>query len=360
MNTPPTALPYATAGAHVAVPSSRALHRFSIAIAISTFVLIVIGSTVTTTNSGLAVPDWPTTFDQNMWTYPPSQWVGGVFYEHGHRIVASLVGFLTLIQCVWLWAMRSPRWMKRTGLIALFAVCLQGMLGGLTVRYQLPVPISVSHAGLAELFLGLTIFLAFATHPHRITWRTPTGELLRTWRLGSVMLVMVFAQIVVGAVMRHTHSGLAIPDFPASYGRVLPPADAAALDAINAERAWAFDDGPAQAAIDPVALNLATEPVTLAQIWIHFGHRLGAVVVLICAIGVVMRAPQHTGRLAWLAFALLGMVVVQGFLGGMVIWSGRDAVTTTLHIGAGAATMAIAVALFLTPLCTRSPADSPA
>jgi len=73
------------------------LHRYAIAVACATFGLIVAGAMVTSTGSGLSVPDWPTTYGQNMFTYPPSRWVGGIFYEHGHRLIASTVGLMTVV-----------------------------------------------------------------------------------------------------------------------------------------------------------------------------------------------------------------------------------------------------------------------
>ena len=138
------------------------LHRYAIMLAACTFVLILIGSTVTTTDSGLAVPDWPTTFGENMFTYPPSKWVGGIFYEHGHRLVASGVGLLTIGLCVGLWYSRHRAWLKWLGTAALVLVCIQGVLGGLTVRYHLPPPVSVAHAGTAQIFLCITVIIAAA------------------------------------------------------------------------------------------------------------------------------------------------------------------------------------------------------
>src|SRR5436305_8370539 len=121
------------------------LHRFAKLVAACTVVLVLAGSFVTSTGSGLAVPDWPTTYGWNMFTFPPSKWVGGIFYEHGHRLIASGVGFLTIILAAWLWFAEPRRWMKRLGAIALVSLILQGVLGGLTVRDFLLAPISTDH-----------------------------------------------------------------------------------------------------------------------------------------------------------------------------------------------------------------------
>src|SRR5437762_7654859 len=128
------------------------LHKFSKLVAGSTVLLILAGSFVTSTDSGLSVPDWPTTYGWNMFTFPPSKMVGGIFYEHGHRLIASTVGFLTIGLVIWLWRVERRRWMRRLGLIALAAVIVQGVLGGMTVKYFLPAPVSIAHAGLAQLF----------------------------------------------------------------------------------------------------------------------------------------------------------------------------------------------------------------
>src|SRR5262252_2447907 len=126
------------------------LHRFAKFVAGCTVLLVLAGSLVTSTGSGLSVPDWPTTYGWNMFTFPPSKWVGGIFYENGHRLIASSVGLLTIVLAVWLWRVDPRLWMKRLGLAALAAVILQGVLGGLTVLFFLPAAISTAHAALAE------------------------------------------------------------------------------------------------------------------------------------------------------------------------------------------------------------------
>ena len=81
----------------------KMLHRFAKFVAGCTVLLVLAGSLVTSTGSGLSVPDWPTSYGWNMFTFPPSKWVGGIFYEHGHRLIASTVGCLTIVLAAWLW-----------------------------------------------------------------------------------------------------------------------------------------------------------------------------------------------------------------------------------------------------------------
>ena len=139
------------------------LHRYAKLVSAATVLLIVAGGLVTSTGSGLAVPDWPTSYGWNMFTFPMKHMVGGIFYEHGHRLIASGVGFLTIILAVWIWRAEPRRWMRNLGFVALGAVCLQGLLGGITVLWFLPTAVSTAHAGLAQIFFCLTIAISLFT-----------------------------------------------------------------------------------------------------------------------------------------------------------------------------------------------------
>src|SRR6059036_2373251 len=108
------------------------LHGFARLVVACTVLLILAGSLVTSHDAGLSVPDWPTSYGWNMFTFPPSMWVGGILYEHGHRLIASSVGLLTIVLAVWIWRVEHRRWMRKLGAAALAAVVLQGLLGGLT------------------------------------------------------------------------------------------------------------------------------------------------------------------------------------------------------------------------------------
>src|ERR1041385_7478029 len=149
---------------------SKWLHRFAWFTSIATLFLICSGGMVTSKGVGLAVPDWPTTFGYNMFLFPVSRWVGGIFFEHTHRLIASVVGCLTIILTIWLAFSEQPRWVRNLGYSALGAVILQGVLGGLRVTL-LEDQIGIFHACLAQGFFALLIVIAVVTSPlwHRIS-----------------------------------------------------------------------------------------------------------------------------------------------------------------------------------------------
>src|SRR5215212_7718743 len=141
------------------------LYLFALLVAASTAVLIFAGGLVTSTGSGLSVPDWPTTYGWFMFTFPLDKMVGGIRYEHTHRLIASTVGFLIVILAIWLWRAEPGAWVRRLGYAALGAVVTQGILGGITVLWYLPAPVSIAHAGLAQLVFCLSVAIALVTSP---------------------------------------------------------------------------------------------------------------------------------------------------------------------------------------------------
>ena len=182
------------------------LHRFSILLAIATLFLIIAGAAVTSNEAGLSVPDWPLSYGKVM-----PEMKGGVFYEHGHRMVASTVGFLTVIMAgLLLW--KEPRkWMKRMGLVALGLVILQGLLGGLTVLLLLPKSVSIAHACLAQLFFSTTVAMTFFLSKEW-TEQPPQIVLDHGWpSLRSVAVavpVIILMQLLMGAAFRHKAAGI--------------------------------------------------------------------------------------------------------------------------------------------------------
>ena len=292
------------------------LHRFAVAVAAATLLLIVAGGLVTSTESGLSVPDWPTTYGQNMFTFPPSKWVGGIRFEHTHRLIASTVGMLTIVLAVWL-ARREPRaWVRRLGWAALAAVVAQGVLGGMTVLFLLPTAVSVAHACLAQTFFCLVVTLAVVTSPR---WResapaAPSG----LSRIAAATVALVFLQLVAGAVMRHSKAGLAIPDFPLAFGRLVPP-------------------------------------VTSFPIAIHFAHRLGGWTVALAALAC-LAAAARSGHpaLRSLSVVLVVLVAVQVALGGATVLSGKSPLIATAHVAVGALVLAASLGLALTSHRTQA------
>src|ERR1700719_3905851 len=139
-------------------PTNCNVHRFAVFTACCTFLLLIAGALVTSNDAGLSVPDWPLSYGS---LTPPM--VGGIFYEHGHRVIAACVGLLSIILAVWLWRVETRRWVRWLSVAAVGAVIAQGILGGITVLFFLPAPISAAHATLAQLFFCTVMSIAFFT-----------------------------------------------------------------------------------------------------------------------------------------------------------------------------------------------------
>ena len=187
------------------------LHRIARLTAGATFLLIVIGGIVTSTDSGLAVPDWPTTFGYNMFLYPLSEMVGGILYEHSHRLMGSLVGILTIALLVLILAKDSRKWLKWLGLAALIAVIVQGVLGGLRVT-QINRNFAIVHACLAQAFFALLCGIAWFTSrnwwQHKTETAIRTDEVASLRRLSLITTCLIYVQLIFGAILRHTGSRL--------------------------------------------------------------------------------------------------------------------------------------------------------
>jgi cytochrome c oxidase assembly protein subunit 15 len=290
------------------------LHKYSRLVVASTVLLILAGSFVTSTDSGLSVPDWPTTYGWNMFTFPPSKMVGGIFYEHGHRLIASTVGLMTIVLAVWLWTTDSRRWLKWFGVGALGAVVAQGLLGGLTVLFLLPPAVSTAHAALAEIFFCMTVAVAQFTSPGWIGGYSDVGaDDARLRRLATATTVVIFTQILIGATMRHIGAGLAIPDFPWMFGHVVPDH-------------WS----PAIA--------------------IHFAHRLGALIATLSILATsayIWTRQADRPELARPATLVVFLVGVQLMLGAFTVLSRRDVWINSLHVVCGALVLTTALVIAL-------------
>jgi heme a synthase len=288
------------------------LHRYAKLVAASTVLLIAAGGMVTSTGSGLSVPDWPNTYGWFMFSFPMDKWVGGILYEHSHRLIASTVGFLTIILALWTWRVDPRTWVRKLGFAALGAVILQGLLGGLTVLLLLPPAVSIGHAGLAQLFFCITVTLALVTSP---SWRAPQASIddpvLR--QLSTTTTLLIYAQILLGATMRHTGAGMAIPTFPLAFGHVLPP-------------------------------------VWTPAIGVHFAHRVGALLVfcgIVATAAAVRRHQRDRPDLMRPALLLVLLVCSQVTLGAFVVLSGLQPIINTLHVVNGALVLGTSLVLTL-------------
>lgn len=289
------------------------LHRFTRLLAAATFVLIFIGGLVTSTGSGLAVPDWPTTYGHFMFSFPFSEMVGGILYEHGHRMVATVVGFLTTVLAIWLYLKEPRRWVRWFGAAALIAVIAQGILGGITVLFLLPTAVSVLHACLAQTFFCMTICLVMFTSKEWLQSENKPKPLSSpvTKNLTALTTGVVLVQLILGALMRHTGAGLAIPDFPLAFGQIIPP--------------------------------IATQ-----QVAIHFLHRVGALFVTLSVLATVwhiFRNHRSQKNLTRLATVLVAALIIQITLAALTIWTKKAVIPTTAHVAVGA--FILGVALFL-------------
>ncbi|HKO61789.1 MAG TPA: COX15/CtaA family protein [Pyrinomonadaceae bacterium] len=192
---------------------NKGVFRFALLVAAATFFLIIAGALVTSHDAGLATADWPLTDGHFLpkvtifgITTSGVNMVGNLFWEHGHRMIATTVGFLTILLVIFLFAREKRRWVRRLGVAALIGVILQGLLGGLTVKLMLPLAVSSAHATLAQLFFCTTVALAVFTsrswQQERSTIEEPPGVSLRY--LCAIAAGAILIQLVIGATLRHS------------------------------------------------------------------------------------------------------------------------------------------------------------
>jgi cytochrome c oxidase assembly protein subunit 15 len=300
---------------------------YAMATAGAAFILLLSGGLVTSKGVGMTVPDWPNSYGYNMFLFPISRWVGGIFYEHVHRLIASGVGLMTIILAISLWMAEPRKWVRVLGYIAVATVIVQGVLGGLRVTMILD-ELGIFHGMLAQAYVSLLVVIciatskAFATGGARWRWHAPG---LMRWAV--VLTALVYLQLAIGAIMRHEHAGLAIHDFPLAYGQIWPMVNAEQLAAINAQR-----------------IASGEVPTTIGFIHIQMLHRLMAVVLAGLVIAYAWQARRAAMGVRIASRWWVALVFVQIALGAWTIWSNKAADVTTAHVAVGALILFLGVA----------------
>jgi cytochrome c oxidase assembly protein subunit 15 len=303
---------------------SRALYWFAVLTAIATFLLLGAGGLVTSHEAGMSVPDWPNSYGYNMFLFPPSKWIGGIFYEHTHRLWASVVGMMTTILAVWLRVKDSRRWMKWLGVAAFLLVVAQGVLGGLRVVLNKD-NLGGVHGVVGQSFFVLICAIALFTSQF---WRKMTQERKLNVPAGLRALVLmttvlIFCQLILGATMRAQHAGLSINTFPSAYGKVWPDTSLDAIQRYNAER------------MEITNIN----SITAFQVILQMLHRIMALAIFLCVAlcaALAWRSLGARAALAKFAFFWLGLIIVQIGLGVATILSNKAADVATAHVLVGA------------------------
>ncbi len=274
----------------------------------ATFVLIFVGGLVKSTGSELSVPDWPLAFGKLI---PSLQ--GGVLFEYSHRVVAGVVSILTLTLMIWA-MLREPRyWLRVLAIVAFALVITQAVLGGITVLFLIPLPIAMAHTATANAFFCIVVALAIFTSPWFIDAapREESPARIPLAMVAAITTSVIYLQILIGALMRHLGAGLAIPDFPLSFGQAVPPL-------------WN----------EYIAIN--------------FIHRCGAVVVTCLVAWTVARVlggHREEARLRRPALGLIILLATQICLGAITIWTRRAVFPTTAHVAIGGAVLVMSLTI---------------
>jgi cytochrome c oxidase assembly protein subunit 15 len=305
-----------------------ALHRFACFCAGAVLFLICIGGLVTSNNAGMSVPDWPTTYGYNMFYFPFQDWVGGIFYEHSHRLIASAVVSLMSVLAVWL-CFQERVWLRWMGIVVPVFGLVEATIGGLRVVLS-EDQLGILHGALAQLlFVSVSLIALFTS---RWWMQGARGATAPKWT-GRILAIcaLIFCQLLLGATMRHEHAGLSINDFPLAYGQVWPKTDPASVAAYNAARL-----GHDEFATSALYIN------------IQMAHRVGAVLItvgiLAAAAGMWLTAGTAPVLRRWSA-AWVGLVFVQIILGACTIWTNKAADIATAHVAVGALTLVLGAVL---------------
>lgn len=349
------------------------LHRFCYLVILATFALIAIGGKVTSYDVGMAVPDGFTTFGHITFLAPLSTWWHdfGTRWEHSHRLQGNLVGVLTIIMAFWLWQTQSGRpWLKLSGLSMLLLVISQGIMGALRVS-EISLTLAFVHGIVGQLILCSWIVIAVALSRPWINRlaaiakaHRPAASPKLRWAV-RLLLVGLIAQLTLGAAVRHFKADKASPDFPLTYGHVLPPMSQDQLDqwyvayytkpmGITAEQA-------VEAGIVSNRSPQGEIVVSLGKVHLHYAHRTWAYVLTLGFLGIliaVFRGRLRSDMVVPPVLALAGLFALQICLGVFVVYTGTDPLIATAHQATGA--LLIATATWLAVRVHLAEYDPPA
>jgi cytochrome c oxidase assembly protein subunit 15 len=312
-----------------------ALHRYACFCAGSILFLICLGGLVTSHEAGMSVPDWPNSYGYNMFLFPWQDWVGGIFYEHSHRLVASGVGVLMTILAVWL-CFQERIWLRWMGGVVPVFVLLEGTIGGLRVVLS-EDQLGILHGCVAQLlFVSVSLIALFTSRwwieVDSLASRPGTGITPRRWTGRTLAICgLIFCQLMIGATMRHEHAGLSINDFPLAYGQVWPKTDPASVDAYNLAR-----------------IEHHEIPTSALYINMQMAHRVGAVLVtvaILAAAAAMWLTPGSAPLLRRWSAVWVFLVFLQFVLGACTIWTNKAADVATTHVAVGALTLVLGALL---------------
>jgi heme a synthase len=258
----------------------------------------------------------------------PDDYAPGSFWTWKSHLMVLLASIFLVAGAAWMARGYEPRrWVRWLMVAVLVAVIAQGALGGMRV-VLIKLNLAVVHACFAQAFFCLSVLAVVVTSrwwqsAPNLSQRDDAAGGRRLIQLGLLSIVLVFVQLIAGALMRHHDAGLAIPDLPLAYGGVLPPLTAEQLDAANQSRVW----------------EMHLPMVSLAQVWMHFAHRIGAVIVTLALgalIWIAIRRHRGQPALTRPSWALLALLLVQLTLGVLTVLMGKPADIATAHVAVGA------------------------
>ncbi len=313
---------------------NRPLHWMALFTAAATFPLIFMGGLVTSHSAGMSVPDWPNSYGYNMFLFPRRLWVGGIWYEHTHRLMGSFVGFSSILLIIVAWKTEERRWVRWLATAVLGMVIFQGVLGGLRV-VLVKLDLAIVHACVAQAFFCLATLVCVVTSRWWLTAQAIPKFSLRFVRLAILCVAVVYGQLIVGAIMRHNQAGLAIPDLPLAFGKILPPTSSDELAADNVQLIRLIDSS------SPTSRDRdLLRGVSMFQVWIQFGHRIGAILVTL-AIGALLleigaKWRNYPDSIRGPALVLGGLLITQLTLGVITVLLRKPADVASLHVAVGA------------------------